>query len=85
MDPNIHCTTSVAWTGADELSPRFFQDCRTAINIFFGRDVCPHGVSELEFLGEGSVPVHRNEPERTPRRYSSGESRKSCHLYLKRS
>ena len=75
-EPNLHCTASAAWTGTDELSLSFFQDCWRAINTFFNQDVWPHGVSEYEFLGDGSVPAHHNTKQRTPRRYSFGKSSK---------
>ena len=78
--PNFHCTASAAWTGADELSLSFFQDCWRAINTFFNKDVWPHRVSEYEFLGDGSAPVHHYPQQRTPRRYSYGKLRK--HTYL---
>lgn len=68
-DTNSYCTTSVAWTGADELSASFFNDCRVALNIFFRSEVCPHGVSEFEFAGERSVPFHHYLLQLTPRRY----------------
>ena len=79
-DPEVHCTESVAWTGTDELSLSFFQNCWKAINFFYDRDVWPDGVSEFEFLGEESVSVHHKPPQHTPRRYFCGESRKSCYL-----
>ena len=83
METKIDCTTSLAWTGADELSESFFHDCWVALNILFSKEVCPHGVSEFEFLRQGSVPVHRNPEQRTPRRYSRGESSKSCYFIEK--
>ena len=75
-DSDVHCTPSVAWTGTDELSLSFFQDCGRAIYSLFDKDVWPHGLAEFEFLGDGSVPVHHNPQQRTPRRYSFGKSRK---------
>ena len=75
-DPTFQCTASVAWTGADELSQLFFEDCWKATHIFFERTVWLHRVSEYEFLGDGSVPVHPNSKQRTPRRYSHRKSRK---------
>lgn len=80
MDPEVHCTASGAWTGADELSLAFFHDCWESINTFFDRAVWPHGASEYEFLGGGSAPVHRLPQQRTPRRYAFSKSRKSCYL-----
>ena len=79
-EARIECTTSVAWTGAEELSAPFFHDCGTAFNNFFKDEYCPHRVSEFEFLNEASVPVHHNPEQRTPRRYIWGELRQSSYL-----
>lgn len=79
-DPEVHCTTSVAWTGTDKLSLSFFQNCWRAMNFFYDKDVWPDGTPKFEFLGDESVPVHHNPPQRTPRRYFYGKSRKNCYL-----